>query len=143
MHLGAEIAIQNGNTARLSIPQDTIDTVGGILPQVTIKPVLDFLATATWQPTEYLPVFTVVKPGFAYRRLQVNDRVTFNDLSQIAFEIQAGFGIVLSEKATLSVNYQGIFDGSTTYTVNDTAFTGHISNIPSQNGLLFSLAYKV
>jgi hypothetical protein len=50
---------------------------------------------------------------------------------------------VLSEKATLSVNYQGIFDGSTTYTVNDTPFTGHISNIPSQNGLLFSLAYKV
>jgi hypothetical protein len=34
VHLGAEIAIQNGDIARLSIPQDTIDAVGGILSQV-------------------------------------------------------------------------------------------------------------
>ncbi|MFI4919918.1 MAG: hypothetical protein ACHP65_10230 [Legionellales bacterium] len=143
VRLGLELGIQNGNTARLAIPQLTIDELGGLLPQVTVKPMLDLLATASWQPLASIPVFGLVKPGIAYRRLQVNDRVTFNDLSQVAFEIQAGLGAHISDRATLSVSYQGIFDGSTSYTINTTAFTGNISNIPAQNGILLSLSYAV
>ncbi|MFI4962581.1 MAG: hypothetical protein ACHP6H_01845 [Legionellales bacterium] len=143
LRFGMELGIQNGNTARLDIPQVTIDAIGGLLPQVTVKPMLDLLATASWQPSARIPVFGLVKPGIAYRRLQVNDRVTFNDLSQVAFEIQAGLGVHISDRATLSVSYQGIFDGSTSYTINTTAFTGNISNIPAQNGVLLSLSYAV
>lgn len=143
VHLGAEIGVQNGNTARLAIPQETIDAFGGILPQVTIKPMLDLLATATWQPIERLGVIGIIKPGIAYRRMQVNDRVTFNDLSEVAFELQAGLGMHLSEKALVSLNYQGIFSGNTTYTLNTITNTGHISNIPTQNGLLLSLSYTL
>lgn len=140
---GAEIGVQNGNTARLSIPQVTLDEIGGMPLQVTIKPMLDLLATASWQPVESIPIFGLVKTGIAYRRLQVNDRVTFNDLSEVAFELQAGIGMRISNRASISLNYQGIFAGNTTYTINTTAFTGHISNIPVQNGLLLSLAYTV
>ncbi len=104
---------------------------------------LDFLATASWQPVENIPLFGLIKPGIAYRRLQVNDRVTFNDLSEVAFELQAGLGMRISDRASLSLSYQGIFDNNTTYTINTTTFTGHISNIPMQSGLLLSLSYNV
>lgn len=141
VRLGVEIGVQSGNTARLNIPQSTIDSIGGLLPQVTIKPMLDLLAIASWQPMENSPLFGLIKPGIAYRRLQVNDSDSFNDLSEIAFELQAGLGMHISDRASLSLNYQGIFDNNTTYTVNTTTFTGHISNIPRQNGLLLSLSY--
>jgi hypothetical protein len=143
VRLGIEIGVQSGNTARLNIPQSIIDDLGGLLPQVTIKPMLDLLATASWQPMGNIPVFVLIKPGIAYRRLQVNDRVTFNDLSEVAFELQAGLGMHISDRASLSLIYQGIFSSNTTYTINTTTFTGHISNIPRQNGLLLSLSYAV
>ena len=143
VRFGAEIGVQNGNTARLNIPQETMDSLGGLLPQVTIKPMLDLLATASWQPVERVPVFGIIKPGISYRRLQVNDRITFNDLSSVAFELQAGIGMHISDRASISLNYQGIFDGNTTYTVDTTTYTGQISNIPAQNGLLLSLSYTV
>lgn len=88
-------------------------------------------------------MFGLIKPGIACRRLQVNDRVTFNDRSEVAFELQAGLGMRISDQANLSLNYQGIFDSNTTYTINTITSTGHISNIPMQNGLLLSLAYTV
>jgi hypothetical protein len=143
VRFGLEIGVQSGNTARLDIPQSTIDELGGILPQVTIKPMLDLLATASWQPIENIPVFGLVKPGIAYRRMQVNDRVTFNDLSQVAFELQAGLGARISDRASLALIYQGVFEGNTSYTIDTTTFTGHISNIPTQNGLLLSLSYTI
>lgn len=141
--LGLEVGVQNGTTARLGIPQATLNEVGGLHIQVSIKPMLDLLATASWQPVESIPIFGLVKPGIAYRRLQVNDRVTFNDVSEVAFELQAGLGMQLSDRANLSLNYQGVFNSNSSYTINTTTFTGHISNIPVQNGILLSLAYTV
>lgn len=143
VRFGVEIGVQNGNTARLAIPQVTLNEIGGLPPQVTIKPILDLLATASCQPVESIPVFGLIKPGIAYRRMQVNDRVTFNDLSEVAFELQAGLGTHISNRANLSLNYQGVFEKKTTYTINSTTFTGHTSNIPMQNGLLLSLSYTV
>ncbi|MFI4919690.1 MAG: hypothetical protein ACHP65_09065 [Legionellales bacterium] len=142
LHFGAEVGVQSGNTFRLNIAQEAIDPLGGILPQASIKPMLDLLASATYQP-DSVPAFGLIKLGVAYRRMQINDRVTFNDLSQAAFEVQAGIGMHLSDRANLSLNYQGVFNGSTTYTINTTQFTGKVSNIPSLNGLLLSLSYAV
>jgi opacity protein-like surface antigen len=143
VRFGAELGVQSGNIMRLDIPQVTLDELGGLYPQLNIKPMLDLLFTGSWQPKEATPVFTLVKVGVAYRRLQVNDRVTFNDLSEAAFEVQAGLGYQINEKAALSLLYQGVFDGNTNYTINSTEYTGHINNIPSQNGLMLSLSYSV
>jgi hypothetical protein len=143
VHFGAEVGVQNGNTMRTSIAQVDLDNIGGLHPQLNIKPMLDLLATASWQPMDTTPVFGLVKAGVAYRRMQINDRVTFNDLSEAAFEVQAGLGMAVSDRANLSLNYQGVFNGSTVYTINNTTYTGHISNIPNQNGVLLSLSYTV
>lgn len=69
VRLGVEMGVQNGDTARLNLSQSAIDALGGLIPQVTIKPMLDLLATASWQPVENSPLFVVIKPGIAYRRL--------------------------------------------------------------------------
>lgn len=143
VRVGAELGIQNGNIMRLGISQADLDLLGGLPIQITTKPMLDLLATASWKPVENIPIFGLGKVGIAYRRLQVNDRIMINDLSEVAFEVQAGIGMRISDRASLSLNYQGIFDGNTTYTINSTSFTGHISNIPSQNGVLLSLSYTV
>ena len=148
LHLGSELGVQSGNIMRLGASLETYDLLGGLPVQMNVKPMLDLLATFTFDPMANKPVFNipafgVVKAGIAYRRMQINDRVTVNDISQIAFETQAGIGMSISDRATLAVVYQGIFGSSTDYTVNTTNFTGHINNIPLQNGLLLNLSYTV
>lgn len=141
INLGLELGVQSGNTMRLDIPQDTLNLLGGLPIQANIKPMLDLLATATTEPLMNMPVFAVVKAGIAYRRMQINDRVTVNDLSQVGFEVQAGLGTNITDRAKLSLVYQGVFDGNTNFTVNTLVGTGHVSNIPAQNGVLLNLSY--
>lgn len=143
VRFGAEIGVQSSNTFRSNISQIDLDDIGGLHVQLTMKPMLDLLATASYQPVERIPVDGIVKLGIAYRRLQINDRVTFNDLSQVAFEIQAGLGMQVSERANLSLSYQGVFDGKATYTLDREKGIGKVSNIPALNGLLLSLTYHV
>ena len=144
IHFGAELGVQNGNTFRLGLPIETVrDELGGFPMNATIKPMLDLLATASYQPMDSSPVFGLIKLGVAYRRLTINNLYNYNDVSEAAFEVQAGLGMPISDRATLSLNYQGIFSGGADYTYNTVTGFGHISNVPNQNGLLLSLAYSV
>lgn len=143
MSFGVELGLQSGNIMRLSIPQVTLDLLGGMPVQANIKPMIDLLATATTEPLFKTPVVGVAKAGIAYRRMQINDRVTVNDLSQIGFEVQAGMGTAITERSKIALLYQGVFNGSTNFTVNTALNVGHISNIPMQNGLLLALSYTL
>lgn len=143
IRFGVEVGVQSGNIIRPNIPQVSLDVIGGLYPQLNIKPMLDILGTASWKPLDAIPALALVKLGAAYRRLQINDRVTFNDLSQVGFEIQAGLGYQITNRATLSLLYQGVFNENTTYGIDPTLFIGHVSNIPSQNGLMLSLSYQI
>lgn len=141
---GVELGVQSGNTMRLDIPQATLDLLGGMPVQADIKPMIDLLATATTEPLmSQCPVYSILKAGIAYRRVQINDRVTVNDLDQVSFELQAGLGAAITKRAQLTLLYQGILSGSTNFTVNTVAGTGHVSNIPTQNGLLLALSYTL
>ena len=144
IQFGLELGVQSGNIMRLDIPQATLDLLGGMPVQANIKPMIDLLATATTEPlmTRY-PAYGVLKAGIAYRRMQINDRVTVNDLSQVGFELQAGLGTAITDRARLALLYQGVFNGSTNVTVNTAADTGHVSNIPMQNGILWALSYTL
>jgi hypothetical protein len=144
MQFGLELGVQSGNTMRLDIPQVTLDLLGGMPVQADIKPMLDLLATATTEPlTGQFPAYGILKAGIAYRRMQINERVTVNDLQQVGFELQAGLGAAISDRAQLALLYQGVFNGSTNFTVNTETGTGHVSNIPMQNGLLLVLSYTL
>lgn len=143
MQLGLELGVQSGNIMRLDIPQVTLDLLGGMPVQANIKPMIDLLATATTEPLMNTLAFGVLKAGIAYRRMQIDERVTVNDLSQVGFEFQAGLGAAIIDRARLALLYQGVFNGSTSFTVNTAADTGHVSNIPMQNGILLALSYTL
>ncbi len=137
--LGWELGVQNGTSMQLYVPQDTLDVLGGLPITVTVKPLLDALATWRFTPISTTAVFADVKLGAAYRRMDVLGRQTVNNKSQFAGEVQAGFGMPITDVATLSLLYQGIYGADVNFQANATTLTGLISNIPIQNGVLLSL----
>ena len=143
IQFGLELGVQSGNIMRLDIPQATLDLLAGMPVQANIKPMIDLLATATTEPLMNTPAYGVLKAGIAYRRMQIDESVTVNDLSQVGFELQAGLGANITDRARLALLYQGVFNGSTNFTVNIAADTGHVSNIPMQNGILLALSYTL
>jgi len=137
--LGFEIGVQNGTTMQLYIPQDTLDVLGGVPITVAVKPLLDLLATWRFTPLSTTAMFGDVKLGAAYRRMDIVNRETVNNKSQFAGEVQAGLGMPISDVATLSLLYQGIYGADVNFQANAATGTGLIANIPVQNGVLLSL----
>jgi hypothetical protein len=135
---GLELGVQNGNTMHLFIPQSQLDALGGLPVEATITPLLDLLATLRISVASTSTVFIDLKGGAAYRRMYI-DRDSVNSKSQFAGEFQGGVGMPITDSSTISILYQGVYGGSLDFTVNTTAFTGHIANIPVQNGVLISL----
>jgi len=135
---GWELGVQNGTTMQLQIPEATLDDLGGVPVTVTVNPLLDLLVTLRFNsPTTAM--FGEVKLGAAYRRMDVLILQTVNNKSQFAGELQAGLGMPITDAATLSLLYQGIYGSSVNFRADASAETGIISNIPVQNGLLLSL----
>ena len=139
MHIGLEFGVQNGNRFSLSTPQANLNALGGLPIWTTAKPMLDLLGTLKFAPMTDVPVFLIAKGGVAWREWAL-ERDTIHNVSQAAGEIQGGIGMPIADSATLSILYQGIFGSSPNFTVNTAAATGHINNIPVQNGVLLSLS---
>ena len=137
--LGWELGVQNGTTMQLQIPEDTLDVLGGVPVTVTVKPLLDILVDWRFTPVSTTAMFGEVKLGAAYRRMDVLIRQTVNNKSQFAGEVQVGLGMPITDVATLSLLYQGIYGADVNFQANTTTETGFISNIPVQNGVLLSL----
>lgn len=138
-NLGLELGVQNGTTMQLHIPQETLDLLGGVPVTVTVNPLIDLLATIRFTPVSTTAMFADIKLGAAYRRMDVLIRQTVNNKSQFAGEVQAGLGVPVTDAATLSLLYQGIYGGSVNFRAYESSETGVISNIPVQNGVLLSL----
>ena len=135
--VGLEVGVQNGNRMSISASQATLDEMGSLPIWTTVKPMVDLLGTLQ-VGTSSSPAFFVLKGGIAYRTWET-ERQSINNLSQIGGEVQAGVGIPLAKKATLSLLYQGVFGASNDFTVRpDTSAT--VSNIPIQNGVLLSVS---
>lgn len=139
MNLGLEFAVQNGNRMSLGASQASLNAMGGLPIWTTVKPMLDLLGTLKFAPMANTPAFISLKGGVAWREWML-ERDTLNNVSQAAGEVQAGVGIPVSDIATVSVMYQGIFGASADFTVDATTGLGHVSNIPVQNGVLLSLS---
>jgi len=137
--LGLELGVQNGTTMQLQIPQETLDLLGGVPVTVAVNPLIDILGTLRFIPLSTTAMFADIKLGAAYRRMDVLVRNTVNNKSQFAGEVQVGLGMPITDAATLSLLYQGIYGGKVDFRANEAEETGFISNIPVQNGVLLSL----
>ena len=137
MNFGVEAGVQSGNRMRLGVSQSTLDLLGGLPIQSTIKPLADLLATAQIDLTNTGTVFALAKVGAAYRQWQF-DRNTISNIKKIDGELQVGLGIKLSSRTNLVAYYQGIYSGKVSFTVDSSAgpanATGRVHDIPTQNG---------
>lgn len=143
LDIGVELGVQNGNTMRLNVSQEDLDLLGGSPIQTEVSPIIDLLATVVTKPLFGTPLFAQVKGGIAYRTWQFEDRTSINPISNVAGELQAGFGVALNKATNLSLLYQGIYGGNPNFVVDTTNETGNLSTIPVQNGILLSLDITV
>lgn len=137
--IGVELGIQNGNSMRLNVSQADLDILGGAPIQTNVSPIVDLLATLTTAPLLNTPLFAQVKGGIAYRSWTFEDRTSINPISNVASEVQAGFGIALSKMSQLSLLYQGIYGGKASFIIDATEEVGQVSSIPIQNSIFLSI----
>jgi hypothetical protein len=142
---GAEIAVQSGNSMRLQVSPAVLAALGGLPVQVTLKPFVDLLVTVKGQITDRFPLIAFLKGGIAYRQMQLNDRISSKDyLSQVNGELQAGLGYKLTEYATLTAFYQGIYSKSSAgVSVDPTGEFTYINQIPTQQAGFVGIEYTI
>ena len=111
---GLEMGVQSGNTMGLDVPEATLEELGGVPIQSTMKPMLDLLATVKFNLLGS-PFFAQLKGGAIYRQWQFDGRNSILNLSKINAEVQAGFGYSIGQYGSLSLLYQGVDGGILTF----------------------------
>ncbi|KTD40456.1 hypothetical protein [Legionella parisiensis] len=142
--LGLELGLQTGTHIKLNMPQEAFLALKKWIPmQTTLAPTLDLLITSKSDPLGNSSFFAQLKGGLAYRHWQDN-RVPLNDISQLAGEVQAGFGYPITALANLSLLYQGIFSGNGPNFHFDTySKREQLSNIPTLHAVLLGLSVNL
>ena len=140
--LGFEVGVENGKQLPVEMTPDQTAALGGLQLWGTVQPLVDFLATVRVSPTAKPDMFGIFKGGVALRRMQF-DRATVENLYQGGGEIQAGLGFLVAKHASLSLLYQGVYGSIPKVYINTSTATASISDIPSQNGVLLTLAVSL
>ncbi|ARB93706.1 hypothetical protein [Legionella longbeachae] len=142
--LGLELGLQTGTRIKLDMQRETFQALRKWIPmQTTLSPTLDLLITTKSDPLGNSDFFAQLKGGLAYRHWR-DARVPLNDISQLAGEIQAGFGYPITALASLSLLYQGIFSGNGPNLHLDTrAQKEQLSNIPTLHAILVGLSVNL
>jgi hypothetical protein len=140
--LGLELGVQNGNHLHFRIPYQNAPVLRIIPVHTYLSPMLDLLVTAKSDPLAGSAFYAQIKGGIAYRNWRIQQN-TINELSQLAGEIQAGFGYPITALASLNLLYQGVFGGNPDLTLNLATQTAQLSNIPILHALLLGLSVNL
>ncbi|KTD47742.1 hypothetical protein [Legionella quateirensis] len=140
--LGLELGMQNGNQMRLNIPNETLAVLEWLPVKTTLGPMLDLLITAKSDPLFGSSFFAQLKGGVAYRYWQVEHR-PIKEISQLAGELQAGFGYPITALASLNVLYQGVYGNDPKLKFYTSTKTASISNIPILHAVLLGLTVNL
>ena len=141
VHYGLEVGIQNGNQMRLNVPQATLDVLGGLPIQSTIKPMVDVLLTLKSDPFGKSNVFAHLKAGAVYRTWQFENRSTIADKNKVDPELQLGLGYQINPHTSMHLSYERIFGKNPDFTINADNETASIKAIPKQEGILLGITY--
>lgn len=139
--LSLETGIQSGNTMRLVLPKEAIESLGGVPIEAKIKPLLDGLIVVKTKPLGSLPILAWLKGGMVYRQLQVDSRAV-NDNQEWTPELQAGLGYRITEQTIINLGVQYIVGKAPTITVNPLTESGVLSNIPTQTAILLGVSFS-
>ena len=143
--LGFETGMQTGSQSRLNLTEAQSFDLGDVAVQTFINPMADVLVSLSGAFNKSSSLF--LKGGVAFRQMHF-DRDTMNSFSKVSPELQAGVSVKVSNKASLSLAYQGVFGGNlnlvTSNPLNTSGSgTGVAENIPSQHGGLLTLTMNV
>ena len=140
--LGLELGLQTGNKICLNIPKEALNVLAWFPIQTTLAPTVDLLITSKSDPIGNSAVFAQLKGGLAYRHWRI-DRIPVNEISQLAGELQAGFGYPITALANLSVLYQGVYGNKPYLQVNPASNREHLTNIPTLHSVLLGLSVNL
>lgn len=140
--LGLELGFQSGNHMRVTLPKETLAVLEWLPVRSSLGPMLDLLITAKSDPLGNSSFFAQLKGGVAYRHWQIKNEPVY-DLSQLAGEIQAGFGYPITALAHLSLLYQGVFGSDPNFQVNAFTKTAQVSNIPVLHAVLLGFTVNL
>lgn len=140
--LGLEFGLQNGNRMRLDIPYETLAVLEWIPVKTSLGPMLDLLVTAKSDPLFGSSFFAQLKGGVAYRYWQVEHR-PIKEITQLAGELQAGFGYPITALASLNLLYQGVYGSDPNLKIYTATKTASISNIPILHAVLLGLTVNL
>ncbi len=137
---GLELGLQNGNHMRVTIPKETLAVLEWLPVRSSLGPMLDLLITAKSDPLGHSAFFAQLKGGVAYRHWQIKQDPLY-DLTQLAGEVQAGFGYPITALANLSLLYQGVFGSDPNFKMNTTY--AQASNIPVLHAVLLGFTVNL
>lgn len=140
--LGLELGLQTGRKICLNIPKETVQILKWIPVETTLAPTLDLLITTKTDPLGNSALFAQIKGGVAYRHWKI-DRIPINEISQLAGEVQAGFGYPITALASLSLLYQGIYGNTPTVQVNRYSQKDNLTNIPTLHAVLLGFSVNL
>lgn len=144
-NFGLEAGIQNGVNMRPVVQENILDTLGGTSVLATIKPVVELLPTISTRFSDNGRFIGFAKLGIAYRSMTF-DRDTIPNISKISPDLHLGLASTVYDNISLMVYYRVIFGGNPD--INATLFPlpannlGNAGNIPTQQGILFGMAYS-
>lgn len=140
--LGLELGLQTGNKICLTIPKQTWNLIKWIPVSTTLSPTIDLLITTKTDPLFDSSFFAQLKGGIAYRHWKI-DRIPIDEISQLAAEVQAGFGYPITALASLNLLYQGIYGNTPAFQVNSYTKKTNLSNIPTLHAVLLGLSVNL
>ncbi|MFT4058122.1 MAG: hypothetical protein QM652_01080 [Legionella sp.] len=140
--LGLELGLQTGTKICLNILKEKQSLIRWTPIETTLSPTLDFLVTTKSDPLGNSDFFAQIKGGVAYRHWKI-DRIPVNEISQIAGEVQAGFGYPITALASLNLLYQGIYGNTPTIQINSYSKKETLTNIPTLHAILVGLSINL
>lgn len=140
--LGLELGLQTGNKICLNLSRENQSFTKWHPVQTRLAPTLDLLVTTKTDPIGNSAFFAQFKGGVAYRHWKI-ERIPVNEISQLAGEIQAGFGYPITALASLSLLYQGIYGNSPNVQINHYSNKESLTNIPTLHAVLVGLSVNL
>jgi hypothetical protein len=135
-----DAGIQSGNSMRLVLPEESIDALGGMPVEATMKPMLDMLLGFQTHLAS-LPVSVSLKGGVAYRSMRL-DRTSVPGLSGFSPEVQTSLGYAINEKTSINLSYQYVSGKKPELTINPLTETGVLRNMPLQQAFMLGFSYQ-
>lgn len=138
---GIEVGLQSGLGGNVAFSPAEITSVGGGTIQANTRASFDFLASLVQEIDVKHEIFGVVSVGGMWRQLFFNIN-NIPMLNKVSPELQIGLSKHINTAWELGLLYQGVYGGKMHLNADPNG-QASVNQIPSQNGVLFSIFGRI